>query len=120
AAIIPPALIKALPAEVPDEVKDFLAKLSALSGGITLTDGIKLQITLATKEAADAKALKEQIDDGMNKAVGILALLAGQNKELAPLLDFIKSVKVSSANKSVTLKGELTGEALNKLIPKDQ
>src|SRR5262249_52762435 len=81
AAIIPPGLIKVLPAGVPDEVKDFLAKLSALSGGITLTDGIKLQITLATKEAADAKALKEKIDDGMNKAVGILALLAGQNKE---------------------------------------
>src|SRR5262249_23463615 len=49
-------------------IKDVLQKIDAAAGGFTLTDGIKMEVSLATKRAADAKQLKEKIDDGLGTA----------------------------------------------------
>src|SRR5262245_14511283 len=68
-------------------VKDQLAKITALAGGFTITDGIKMEITVSTKEAADARMLKDKLTEGLNTGLALLALAAMNQKELAPLLD---------------------------------
>jgi len=110
-------------ADAPANIKDMLAKVAVIHGGITLTDGVKIEFSAGTKEAADARTIKEGIGNAVNAGIGFAALAAMQNKDLAPLVDFLKSVKVTSKDKSVSLKAEISGEDLGKIIPggaKDQ
>ena len=117
-ATVGDALTKGPLADLP--VKDVLAKITAIAGGVTLTDSIKMEFSASTKEAADAKMLKEKLSDGINTGLALLALAAMNQKELAPVLEFIKSVKATSRDKVLTIKGEVSAETLNKLLPKDQ
>lgn len=119
-AMIGDVLTKGQLAQAPDVVKDLLKTVTAATGGFTVTDGLKVEFAVNTKEAGDAKTIKEKISDGLNTAIGFAALAAMQQKELQLAVDFLKSVKVSSSDKSVSIKAELTGEDLGKLIPKDQ
>jgi len=119
-AVIGDVLTKGQLATAPDAIKDVLKQITAGSGGITVTDGIKVELSVSTKEAADAKNIKETLSNGLNLAVLAAAGLAAQQKELAVLVDFLKSVKVTSRDKIVSLKAELSGEDLGKIIPKDQ
>jgi len=118
-ATVGEALTKSPLAEL-GPVKDFLPKISAAAGGITLTGGIKMEFTLSTKQAADAKMLKEKIDEGLTTATVLIGLAVMQQKELAPLLEIVKSIKPTARDSSVTLKGEVSGDTLDKLRPKDQ
>jgi hypothetical protein len=101
-------------------VKDTLAKIKTISGGITLTDGIKIELVGGTKTADDAKELKDQLGNWINAGIGFAGLAAMQNKQLAPLIDFMKSIRTTSKDKSITIKAEITAEDLGKLTPKDQ
>src|SRR5207249_8013671 len=66
-ATVGEALTKSPLAEM-GPVKDILPKISAVAGGFTLSDGIKMQFTLSTKQAADAKMLNEKLDEGLSTA----------------------------------------------------
>src|SRR5436305_13918981 len=74
-----------------DAVKDILPKISAVAGGFTLTDGIKMEFTLSAKQAADAKMLKEKVDEGINFANVLIGLAVTQKKDFAPLAEIVKS-----------------------------
>lgn len=109
--------------DIPGNIKDMLAKVAVIHGGITLTDGIKIEFSAGTKEAAAARDIKDGISNAVNAGVAFAAIAAMQNKDLAPLVDFLKTVKVTSRDKSVSIKAEISGEDLGKLIPggaKDQ
>jgi hypothetical protein len=113
-------LTKGQLAEVPDQVKDMLKTITSVSGGITVTDGIKVDVSAGTKEAGDAKKISDTLSEGVNTVIGFAALAAANQKELQVVVDFLKSVKVNAKDKIVTLKAEVTGDDLGKLIPKDQ
>jgi len=103
-----------------DAVKDILPKISAAAGGFTLTDGIKMEFTLSAKQAADAKMLKEKVDEGITFANVLIGLAVMQKKDFAPLGEIVKSIKTSSKDTVVSVKGEVSGDTLDKLRPKDQ
>jgi hypothetical protein len=115
------ALNKGPLADVPGNIKEYVAKVNAINGGITLTDGFKIEFSAGTKAAEDARSIKEGISQGIDGLVGVIALLGG--KELAPVKELLKAIKTTSKDKSVTIKAEISGEELNKLLPgapKDQ
>jgi hypothetical protein len=103
-----------------DAVKDLLPKISAVSGGFTITDGIKMEFAFNTKQTADAKLLKEKLDDGLTTANAFIGLAAIQKKELAPLMEIVKSIKLSARDSTVTIKGEVSADLLDKLRSKNQ
>ena len=117
-ALVGAALNKPPLSDLP--IKEVLAKVTAVAGGFTVTDGVKMEFSIATKAAADATMIKDKINDGINTGLALLALAAMNQKELAPLLEIVKSVKTTSKDKVVSLKGELPAESINKLLPKDQ
>src|SRR5205823_3676086 len=57
------ALTKGQLADAPAQVKDMLAKVATAHGGITLTDGIKIEFSVGTKAADDAKSIKEAVNN---------------------------------------------------------
>src|SRR5262245_26296080 len=62
--------------QLADPIKEFLPKINDVVGGITLTDGIKMEFAVATKKAGDAKMIQEQIDKGLGYAKVLLNLAA--------------------------------------------
>jgi len=101
-------------------VKDVLSAVTVVSGGMTVTDGMKMEFVLDCKDADGAKELKKNVDEWVNQGQLALALLAGGQKELAPVLELLKSVKTTNKDKSVTVKAELSAETINKSIQQDQ
>ncbi len=106
--------------QLAEPIKEFLPKINTVVGGITFTDGIKMEFAVATKRAVDAKQILEGIDKGLGYAKVLLNLAAMNMKELAPVVGIVESIKTSAKDSTVTIKGEVSGETLNKLIPKDQ
>ncbi len=106
--------------QAPQQVKDILSKLATVNLGITLTDGIRLEASAGAKNADDARALRDQLKQGLDAGKGLLLLAGMGNPQLEPLKDFVDSIKVTLKDKVISLKGEVSGEALLKLIPKDQ
>lgn len=97
-------------------IKDELAKLSAITGSVTVTDGVKLEVALIAKTADDAKALNTKISQGLQTVIALVALAAMNQPELQPLVDFAKSIKTTANDKTVTIRGELDAAAIDKLI----
>jgi hypothetical protein len=96
-------------------VKDTLAKIHTVAGGVTLTDGIKMEFVLGCKKADDARELKTTISEGLNSGLILLGLAAMQEPRLNGLIEVLKSIKTTSKDRSVTIKGQISGEELKKL-----
>ena len=94
------------------DLKAALAKVDALGGGITLTDDIKLEVVVGAKPVQEAKELKGTIDDGVNKGLAFVGLLAIQEKRLAPALDVLKTVRCTAKDKAVTIKLDISAEVI--------
>ena len=72
------------------------------------------------KTADSAKELGDAIKDNLNKGLGLLAILASDNKQLTPVVDLLKSIKTTSKDKIVTIKGELTADTIEQPQKKDK
>jgi hypothetical protein len=111
------ALLKGQLGDTP--AKEVLEKLDAVGGGVTLSDDLKLEIVFTTKSGDDAKDVEKQLNDGVNSALTIVGLLAGGQKEFGVVLDLLKSIKVKADGKTVTVKGLLDADAIDKILKKD-
>lgn len=105
---------------LPDNAKDMLEKLEAIGGGLTVTDEVKLEIVLAAKTPEAAKEIDKTVGDGLNQALGLVALFAGQKKELAPAIDVLKTVRSTAKGKLVTIKGQVTADIIEKALGQDK
>ena len=102
------------------DVKEVLDKISDATAAINVDKDLKVQVSVTAKTAADAKDLDEKLKDGLNTALGAVALLAGQKKELAPLVDVLKNVKPDVKGKVVSVELELSGKDIEKAIDKNK
>lgn len=90
-------------------------KVEHIKGGITLGDEIQTEFVIVTKDADSAKAISELLKMGLDQGKNFVSLFAMQQKELAPLAEMIDVLKVTDKDATVTLKGTVTKEALEKL-----
>lgn len=104
---------------LPDNAKDAIEKLDAVGGGVTATDEVKLEIALSTKSPEAAKEIDKTLSDGLNQAVGLVALFASQKKELAPAIDILKTVRCASKGKVVIIKAQVPADIIDKALGKD-
>jgi hypothetical protein len=118
-AVLGSTLSKSKLSENPD-AKEVVDKISDASGGIHIDKDIKVQVSVTAKTADDAKDLDEKLKDGLNTALGAVALLAGQKKELAPLVDVLKNVKPTIKDKVVSVELEISGKDIEKAIEKNK
>ena len=102
------AVSSAFPSKaIPEPYKAIIEGIDSIGGGIGVDEDVTLKINVFTKDEDSAKKLKETLDQGMAQALGFLGLMAAQEKELTPVLEFVKSMKTSSKEKMMSLEGKL-------------
>jgi predicted transcriptional regulator len=111
---------KALVESASPEVKDLFSKVDAVGGGVTIGDEIKLEIAVSTKNADDAKTIKDELDGGLKQARLTLAALAfADSNQIDALLDVVNSIKASVKDKTVLIKAAVSPEAIENALKKN-
>jgi hypothetical protein len=101
-------------------VKEALAKIEALGGGLTIGEDVKFELVIAAKEEKSAKALRGSAEQVLKWSLVSLTLLSGNNKALDILLEVVKSVKVTSRDKVVTIKAEVNPDTIKELLDREE
>ena len=117
--VAPGSLFVKSPLAEDEKNKKILEKIENISVGFTVAEDFTMLTSIVTKTADSAKELSEQVKDGLEQMKGLLALVAGQQKELAPLVDIVGSIKVGTDSATVTLKSEVSHEMIEKSLKKD-
>jgi truncated hemoglobin YjbI len=102
------------------DVKEVVDKISDVTATINIDKDLKAQVSVTARTADDARDLDEKFKDGLNTALGALALLAGQKKELAPLVDVLKNVKPDVKGKVVSVELQIAGKDIERAIDKNK
>ncbi|MSR49879.1 MAG: hypothetical protein EXS07_07500 [Gemmataceae bacterium] len=111
------AVSSAFPSKsLPEQAKAIMDGIESIGGGIGIDKDVTLKINVFTKDEDSSKKLKETMDQGMGQALGFLGLMAAQQKELTPVLEFVKSMKTSSKAKMMSLEGKLPGKMIEDAI----
>ncbi|MSR31074.1 MAG: hypothetical protein EXR99_06150 [Gemmataceae bacterium] len=97
---------------LPEQARGLLEGIETIGGGVALDKDISLELAVVTKDASAAKLISETLSQGLNQALGFLGLMAANQKELVPILEFAKSAKVTSKDKLVSISGKLPGSIL--------
>jgi hypothetical protein len=105
---------------VPRAVKDAVADIEVIGGGLTVTKEIKLEVTVSSKSEINARKTRTLIDKGVKLAMVGLALLGDENKGINLTLDVMKTVKVSGKGKVVSVSAQLTADVLGDFFKNDQ
>jgi hypothetical protein len=101
-------------ADVPDQVKNSLQNLEAIGGGITIGEDINLEFVGNAKTVQAAKDINQAINDGLTQGLAFLSLLATQQKQLAPAVDIVKTMKSTAREKTITIKATIPAEVIEK------
>ena len=115
-AVLPRVLGKVLPVDDDSSIKDELARIEAISGGVTVDDDVKLELALAVKDAEVAREISTEINEGLNIVLTLVAVASRENRELAPALDALKTIKASAKGNAIILKGAVTAEMIEKAM----
>jgi hypothetical protein len=101
-----------------DKAKKNLEKINSVTAGVTIDKGIKAAFMVATKSAENAKELADEFKEVLNQVKGLLTLLAEQNKQLAPLVDAVGNLKVTTEGNNISVKAEVSEEVIEKGLKK--
>jgi hypothetical protein len=110
----------------PAPVKNLFDKVEAVGGGLTVGEDLKVEFALAAKTAEGARELNDSIDKGLKQALALLSLVAsnvddkGLKQALNPTLEVVKTLRVSTKGKVVTLKGRVSADVLEDALKKDE
>jgi hypothetical protein len=112
------ALAKGTGGGAPKQAREVVEKVDAVGGGVTLGEGIKVELVIAAKTAEDARELKTNADAGLYQALALLGVAANVDKNFSPILDIVKTLRVTAKGKIVTLKGEVRADVLEEALGK--
>jgi len=95
-----------------------LERLEAIGGGLTVSEELKLDLAVATRDERSAQSLRETGDKALKLALVGLSLVE-DNKQLGVALEVVKSVRIGGRGNQVTLTARLTADVLDDLFGKD-
>jgi tetratricopeptide (TPR) repeat protein len=99
-----------------------LEKLDSVQGlvaGLTLTDWAAAEVLVTAKDAAAAKALAERLEKGLPAMRDRAAAAVPQRPELGPVVELVKSLRVTAKDDTVVVKGEITAAMIADAIKKE-
>ncbi len=102
-----------------DRAKKVLEQLDSIAAGLTVDKGAKLAFAIVTKSTAEAKKLAQEFKEGLDQVKGLLTLFADQDKKLAPLVDVVDNLQISTEGSTIILKSEVSEEIIEKHMKKN-
>jgi hypothetical protein len=109
-AKIDPKQTVAIAVPSPDE------KVKSITGGVTVTSDVKVDLNVAAIDADTAKTLNGQLAEQLKMAQDIAGLVVLQEKSLAPAVDILNSIKHEAKDNVIGIKSEIKGDTLEKLV----
>ena len=102
-----------------------VAGLTDVTGGVTVSDGVKTELKFATKDANAAKTLAQLIEDGLNQAKQFIPAIAGSQPGFGPLVvaivkELMDSIKTTAKQDAVIVQSTISKEFIEKNSKKDQ
>jgi hypothetical protein len=91
-----------------------LEKLKGMAASITISNEIAIQANLEAKDADTAKEIVKQATGGLVLANFALQQQAQQNPQIAPLVDVLKTLRVTSQGNGVTATGRVSADVIEK------
>src|SRR5437868_13847798 len=98
--------------------KDFADKIQSLSGGLTLTDDIRLNVRVQTSDPNAARQLRQQLEAG--KAVAVLAVSVNEElKDYAPgIIDVLNAFRFSQEKGAISVELTIASNLIEQNIKK--
>jgi hypothetical protein len=114
-----PEIQKALK-KAPGDIKGMLEKIQALGGGLTITDEVKLELVATTKNATEAKDLRDSAKAGLNLIQGLVSAFAQNDAspEAEFVVEILKSLRVTSKDEAVVIRGRISSDLIEDTIKK--
>jgi hypothetical protein len=101
-----------------EKIKKNLENIETISAGLTLSNDIKLLVNVFAKNDDGAKDLANWVTELVNSLKGMAAMMASGQKELAPVVDIIDSIKVETDGKKILVKTEVTEDTIKEGLKK--
>jgi len=99
-----------------EKAKKNIEKIENIVLGITVSTDLKFKVAIATNSADSAKELAEDLKEALNQAKGFLAIVAGQQKNIGPIVDLVGAMKLATDGSSITIKSEVSQELIEKSL----
>ncbi len=96
-----------------------IGNLRNVTGGVVLGDDIKVEIALTATDPANAKRTAGALEDNLNQAKAVVALLVTQKKEYSPLADLVNGIKVAAKDSDVAFRLTINKELLDSVFKKE-
>jgi hypothetical protein len=93
-------------------------QIKQVTGGMTIDDGLHLNLTVTAKDEQAAEPMARAMTDGVAHARAMIRTMSQQKPELAPLLSLADGIKVTTEGDTVTLKGDFNPDAVNQSTDK--
>ncbi len=90
-------------------------QIKHLVGGITFSDDLRAEFTILAVSDSAAKELAKTIEDGIEQAKSFLTIISMDQKQLTPLVGLLDKIKVAGQGATVSVKGHVNKETLEKL-----
>jgi hypothetical protein len=103
---------------LPEKLINTLEGVEGVGGGITVGEECKFDLAITTKDAENARAMRDGMKLAVNLGVAAIAFLGEERKELALVSDVLKSIRVTGKGKVVGLSARLTADSLKELFGK--
>jgi hypothetical protein len=97
---------------LPKSVQDALADIEVIGGGMTVSNELRLELTVATRTPRAGKELKVLADKGLKLVQVGLMLLDSDHKGVSLLLEVLKTVKVNGKDKVVTVTAKVSADVI--------
>jgi hypothetical protein len=101
------------------------AGLNTVTGGITVADGVKIDVRLDVQDAEASKRLAAEVTDGLTRVKELLPGLAGfqpgvGRKEQEMIKEMLDTIKVGGKPDAVIISSTISKELIEKNARKDQ
>jgi hypothetical protein len=119
AAVTNPDLKKVID-KAPGDIKGMIEKIQALGGGLTISDEVKLELIVTTKDTKDAKELGDSAKAGINAVLALVAAFAQNNEspEAEFVVEIIKSLRITNQGEAVTVKARISSDLIEESLKK--
>lgn len=120
AAVTNPDIAKTIKKKTPGDISGMFEKIQALAGGLTISDEIKLELAVTTKNTQDAKDLSDSAKAGLNLILGFIAPIVqgGDSPGAEFVVEIIKSLRVKNQEEFVSIKGRISSDLIEDALKK--